>query len=354
MAPERRSTSESSPEEPFLARLRGVSANADGADASTTPGPPAPRSGSLRGRRLIESDLSGEDLSGVDLSGADLSRADLTGAKLIGANLRGASLFAANLTEAELLRADLAGADLSECRAERSGFGGSDLTGASLFRASLKGSSFTRARLREADLRTADLRESRLREADLTHADLAQADLRGSDLERSNLLDATFEQTDLRGARLRGVSGYARTNWIGADIADVDFCGAYLVRRTIMDQNYLHEFRSKSRTNALLYRLWWATSDCGRSFVRWGLWTVFLVVAFAALFQLVAVDYGEHATPMSSLYYSVVTLTTLGYGDVVPASAAAQLLAMVEVTLGYLMLGGLLSIFATKMARRAD
>ena len=67
-----------------------------------------------------------------------------------------------------------------------------------------------------------------------------------------------------------------------------------------------------------------------------------------------ALDYGDQRTPLSSLYYSVVTLTTLGYGDVVPASIWAQLLAMVEVLLGYVMLGGLLSIFANKMARRAE
>jgi hypothetical protein len=32
----------------------------------------------------------------------------------------------------------------------------------------------------------------------------------------------------------------------------------------------------------------------------------------------------------------------------------AQILAMIEVAIGYVMLGGLLSIFANKMARRAD
>jgi hypothetical protein len=33
---------------------------------------------------------------------------------------------------------------------------------------------------------------------------------------------------------------------------------------------------------------------------------------------------------------------------------AAQILAMIEVVIGYVMLGGLLSIFSNKMARRAD
>jgi voltage-gated potassium channel Kch len=50
----------------------------------------------------------------------------------------------------------------------------------------------------------------------------------------------------------------------------------------------------------------------------------------------------------------VVTLTTLGYGDVIPASAGGQVIAMVEVVTGYVMLGGLLSILSNKMARRGD
>ena len=83
-------------------------------------------------------------------------------------------------------------------------------------------------------------------------------------------------------------------------------------------------------------------------------WILTLAAIFAGLYETVAVDFGDHPTAISSIYYSVVTLTTLGYGDVVPVSTAAQIVAMIEVVLGYVMLGGLLSIFANKMARRAD
>jgi uncharacterized protein YjbI with pentapeptide repeats len=303
---------------------------------------------------MIGEDLSALDLSGFDLAGVDLSRADLSGTRLVGADLRGAVLFGARLEGAELLDAKLEGADLTECRAQRAGFGRADLSGATLFQADLREAALTSASLRRADLRAANLAGARLREVDLTRADLTRADLRGSDLEKGTVRDTLFVETDLRGARLRGLTGYTRARWVGADILDVDFCGAYLLRRTIMDQNYLHEFRNHSPIHAALYWVWWATSDCGRSFLRWGLWTVFLAVVFAALFEQVSVDYGDHPTFFSSLYYSVVTLTTLGYGDVVPASPAAQLLAMTEVILGYVMLGGLLSIFSNKMARRAD
>ena len=75
---------------------------------------------------------------------------------------------------------------------------------------------------------------------------------------------------------------------------------------------------------------------------------------FAGLYGLVDMDFGAYPTFLSPLYGSVVTLTTLGYGDVLPKSPVAQVVVMCEVVTGYVMLGGLLSIFSSKMATRAD
>ena len=308
----------------------------------------------LRGAHLIGEDLSGLDLSGLDLTGADLSRANLSNCKLVNARLGGAVLFEAELTGCELLSADLADANLSSCRAAGAGFESANLANAAMFSADLKGATFTKANLRGADMRRTDLQEARLREADISEVDLTRSNLQKADLEGSCVDKATFIDADLCYSRLRGLKGYATANWIGADVHGVNFTGAYLTRRIIMDQNYLHEFRTQSRANAVMYWLWWITSDCGRSFLRWGACIFLLLSVFSVLFNFVAVDYGEYPTAISSFYYSVVTLTTLGYGDVLPASMAAQILAMVEVIIGYVMLGGLLSIFANKMARRAD
>ena len=137
-------------------------------------------------------------------------------------------------------------------------------------------------------------------------------------------------------------------------LVEIDFSGAHLCRRFVLDQNYIAEFRARGRWSELAYRLWWVTSDCGRSMTRWALCTVAIAFVFAGVYPLVSLDYGEHRTPLSPLYYSVVTLTTLGYGDVVPASVPAQVVAMVEVCAGYFMLGGLLSILSNKLARRAE
>ena len=309
----------------------------------------------LRGATLIDQDLSGVNLAGADLSGADLSRANLTKANLVGANLAGAVLFGATLDQAELLKANLQDADLTQASARGTGFGGADLERANLFGATLTGATFTQSNLKRVDARTADVTGARLRECCLHEADCSQSVLCETDLGLSDVRGATFEGADLRRSRLSGVRGATEANWIGADILDVDFCGAYLVRRHILDQNYLHEFRRLSKTTEAVYWVWWATSDCGRSFVRWGVWTSVLAIIFAVVYQFVELDLGGRPDNwMTTIYFSFVTLTTLGYGDIVPTSTIARTVALVEVITGYMMLGGLLGIFANKMARRAE
>ena len=81
--------------------------------------------------------------------------------------------------------------------------------------------------------------------------------------------------------------------------------------------------------------------------------TVAVLYAIMYSFPVVGIDYGDHQTVLSPLYFSIVTFTTLGYGDVLPTSLWGQLLVITEVILGYVGLGGLLSILANKLARRA-
>ena len=308
----------------------------------------------LRGQVVANQDLSGLDFSGMDLSRADLTGCDLSDACLVGANLTGAKLCGARLDSAEFLDACLQQADLAEATGKNVGFARADLRDVNAVGAVLTQCSWSEARMVRAIFGGADLRNGRFREADLALVEFVHADLRGCDLTRARLGGTNLKRADLRGATMSGVRDYQSANWIGAKVLDVDFHGAYLVRRHLMDVNYLHEFRQESRIHALIYWIWWITSDCGRSLVRWTAWVIVLMVGFALAYLLVDIDYGEHETPFSPLYYSIVTLTTLGYGDAVPASMPAQMLAVSEAILGYIGLGGLLSIFAQKMARRAD
>lgn len=303
----------------------------------------------LRGRDLRGASLRGADLVGADLTDADLREADLCGATLVGACLHGA-----DLRGARLLHADLTDADLSTVNATDVALGGATLDGAAMFGADLSNASLSQATLRNADLRTTRFGGARFVGADLTGADLSRADLSCADMTDATLGGASLHDADLRETTVRGIHGAEAADWVGASFSSADFTGAYLARREAIDQNYLHEFRNRGRLHELLYRLWWVTSDCGRSFLRWGAWTGVFALVFSGIYPFVEIDYGGHETAISSVYFSVVTLTTLGYGDVLPASQTAQLVVMLEVVLGYVMLGGLLSIFATKMGRRGE
>lgn len=308
---------------------------------------------------LVDADLQGVDLVGVDLQGRDLrgaklDLADLSKANLSGANLEGASLRESKLHGAHLIACDLRNSDLTGVEATGAFFGEALLSNTQWFGADLTNASLSGAVVDGSDLRSATLNEARLLGTVLRNSDLSMSSLTDADLTGAKLDGVSLQNADLSRARLNGVSGYETVDWVHAKFEATDFSGALLARRAAMDQNYLHEFRTKDERHELMYRLWRLTSNCGQSFARWGLLTAVVALVFAAFYTKVDIDYGDYETALSPLYFSVVTLTTLGYGDVLPASTGAQVVVLLEVILGYVMLGGLLSIFANRMGRRAD
>ncbi len=132
-----------------------------------------------------------------------------------------------------------------------------------------------------------------------------------------------------------------------------------IIARQIQDDRYLMKYREN---HPKLHYLWWLFADCGRSLTRWALWSL----GFALLFSFIFYGYYLH-TPesfqavyvskgfsfFSFFYYSIVTFTTLGFGDIVPKCGWLQLWVMLEVIAGYIMLGDLISILANKLARRS-
>ena len=296
---------------------------------------------------------AGRDFSGQDLRGFDFSSRDLSGARFVGADLRDATFFEANLDGAEFLQADLRGADLSRARGEHVGFAAADLRGAILMDVRLGHASFTDSRLEDADLRSAQLPNARFRGTALDRAEVHSADLSGADLRNASVTDTSFFAANLRNAAFTGVAHYRTADWTGVNIQGADFTGAYMLRRHVMDANYLHEFRTQGRAAEIAYWVWWATSDCGRSLSRWMVFTFAVIAVFGGFYTSLEVDFGAYETALSPWYFSVVTFTSLGYGDVLPVSSLAKIAVMAEVLLGYTALGGGLSIFAEKMARRA-
>ena len=308
----------------------------------------------LRGISLSNQDLSNLDMSGYDLSWANFNHSDLTKANLSHAKFYQTSFGQATLDECEFMGSDLTKADLNECSAKRCGFGGADLSFASIINADLTDASFISSTMVGADLRASNLTSAKLSEMDLTDTIFTRAILVKADLKHSNVAGTNFELADMQECRLLGIKNFKKAMWIGADIRDLDLRGAYLVRRYISDENYLFEFQASSCIHRIIYLIWKTTSDCGRSLLRWFGWITGITLIFAAIYTQVDIDYGDHATIFSPVYFSFITLTTVGYGDVAPASLMAQIFVTLQAITGYMGLGGLLSILGNKMARRAE
>ena len=140
-------------------------------------------------------------------------------------------------------------------------------------------------------------------------------------------------------------------------------------KRYVADQQFIRAFKEKNPFWALVWR--WS-SDYGRSLALWALWSLLIALTFSFVYlpapewypewlqgmmpqfhQVIGAEADEDFNFWTSFYFSIVTFTTLGFGDVVADNTSARILVTLEVIFGYIMLGGLISIFANKLASRS-
>ncbi len=310
----------------------------------------------------------------------DLSKAELDGAHLEGANLRDV-----HLERAQLWKARLEGADLRKAHLQKAPLWKAHLEGAKL-----SGTHFEGADLAGTHLEGANLAGTHLEGADLHQAHLEGADLRGADFSNANVTGVAYDRKPrkFRGIRVATCYGHAlfvrdardpdyietvleslradRDSWKRRKKRqrrelDTELRGANGRRSWSWRRKSITAWRVTSREWVLLAcrRAWmrfWSWIDYGRSLLRVGVMGVFLAVIFGCFYSafpslLCMRDSAE--TPFTPFYYSIVTLTTLGFGDVTPKSLCGEVLVTVEVIAGYVTLGLLVSILANKVARRA-
>jgi hypothetical protein len=154
-----------------------------------------------------------------------------------------------------------------------------------------------------------------------------------------------WDRRKMRG-RYRGIRG-------------LDSCwGNALFKRAAADQDFLDTLEEhwEGTWRIVLFRLWGWLTDYGRSLLR----VAFLGFVIAMLYGLSYARWPEmltyHQSPktwFTPFYFSIVTYTTLGFGDVVPATAIGEVIVSTEVIFGYVTLGLLLAVLAEKLARRS-
>ena len=217
----------------------------------------------------------------------------------------------------------------------------------------------------DKDLSHSSFTNANFRSADVTYSKLIGAGLTGTqweyaDLHRSDISDACLDSAKLHGTALNYVKYNRKTNFLNIDTSMINRSTNPQLVRDMEDAQYLFHFKNKSQYHRLLYYIWYLTCDCGRSFLLWLSYCAILVWVFALVYMknwdqfshIVGSQFNEFAP----YYYSIITFTTLGFGDITPKITLwwLQMIVTLEVILGYVMLGGLISIFANKLARRAS
>jgi len=306
-------------------------------------------------------DVKGIDLSDRDLTGVDLSELDLTGADLYGANL----------TRANVKMATLAAADLSDCVMVGIDFYKADLAGCFLTGADLTGSYMAESNLDRADLRGARLVGADLTGCRLRSANLARADLTGATLDTADVFEADLSHADLSDVSLFGLHYGSWKAMQGRYFAirGLNSCyGNALFVRDAEDQDYLdtlqrsvEDLPSGATRLVRLWLLWvWKLIDYGRSMAKPATIALILAGLFGVVYTLDLrldwglMDYsGSAESWLTPFYYSIVTYTTLGFGDITPRHWLGEIIVVIEVVLGYLTLGLLLTILANSVARRS-
>ncbi|WP_440875339.1 ion channel [Thalassotalea sp. PLHSN55] len=278
----------------------------------------AKKGGLLRGIILQRANLSGIDLvnhgskTGYDFSYADFYRADLSNGHLFNINLSGASLMKANLANANL-----------NC--------------ATLEKTNLLGAKWTQTKIENIQFGKK-----------LKQEDQAKQALR--DHDHASAIDY-FEQAE---EIYRDLRKHAEREGI------FSLAGQFIHRELTMRRMQLPPLSLKRLTSKIIDLF----CGYGENPVRIILLSIILIIICAVLYALSGLNYQDQLYVMSfeksvaenchiflsCLYYSVVTFTTLGYGDFTPIGFSRAIAAM-EAFTGSFTIALFVVVFVKKMTR---
>lgn len=349
---------------------------------------------SLRG-----GDLTSGDFPIVGLSEADLTDADLSEANLFMADLSEANLTGADLSEANLFMADLSGANLFDADLSKADFREADLSKADLRSADLKSTDLNQATLEGTDLEDALLVRTNLRGANLENAQLYQTYF--SDVQINSDTDfgdtCIYENPDKLNDDWNIRWDAAPTEaavWTYRRLQDLH--EKYALTEDARDYHIKKEEAERKRHKKEIDWRQVLDADNQKHLKQWAIYAIngwlsrhgerpwrvvrislYVVVFWSLLYLLSGIrvpdDFsgtktvgfellsmipvpepfgGALVTALdwitTSIYFSVVTFTTLGYGDFQPATGFAQALATVESFLGALLMAYLVFVLGRR------
>lgn len=212
-------------------------------------------------------------------------------------------------------------------------------------------------------------------------ADLSGANLTGTDFTRTNLEGTNFREAILIDANFEAAIVDGKTLiWDCIDSKKTDFTGVGLdsarvspilkerLKGNIRKIQWEDYYKRKPTTRWPVH-LFWKVSDYGRSTTQIVNCFIILSLLFALIYYLCGVigdqglvanlfyDHGGQnqspapiepwVVPFRAVYFSIVTMTTLGFGDMYANSHSilGHILLTIQVILGYGLLGALVTRF---------
>ncbi len=81
---------------------------------------------------------------------------------------------------------------------------------------------------------------------------------------------------------------------------------------------------------------------------------IFFAVVYFYCSPTALQNFNQELSPINALYFSIVTITTLGYGDILPTSEPMQLVISVQALLGIVILGMLINAAWSNYAEKVE
>jgi hypothetical protein len=204
--------------------------------------------------------------------------------------------------------------------------------------------------LRGIPLSNIDLSGVDLTNIDFFSSDLSCAKLIGSDLSNTHLSECELSGTDLSWTKLTNsffdnVKFDASTSLLGVNINEMNSNLAILLIDQANTQQRIAHIQKRHPWISLFLKV---SCDYGRSITRLLGWGIVMIFTFAVIYAQFpgALQTTDH---FEILYFSIVTTTTLGYGDIAPSNTFGQFIVMLQVTLGYIFGGLLVAIIARRV-----
>ncbi|MBN1981264.1 MAG: pentapeptide repeat-containing protein [Chitinivibrionales bacterium] len=306
---------------------------------------------------LGNADFKGKNLNRMRFKKAQLGRANFQNAMLYNADFKNAFILYGNFRGAKLAYATFKGANLGEANFREAEMFFSDFEGANLSSANLEGTNLLNVNMRDADLQQAHLEGAK---------STSKTDLRGADLTGAYLQGAQFLNPIVDGKTSLWECKIDRKTYFSGPLESIRIDPG---TRQLMEYNMRRKNWEEWYKNHMIMqwpvRMFWWPSDYGISTIR--LLGVFfgVVLLFANIYCMLGLGRNpeivsnlfvtekneqipKEIVPWRAIYFSLVTMTTLGFGDIRAQAdkISGHILLSIQVIFGYFLLGALITRLA--------